>query len=186
MKAYRTMKQHELAKLIGVRLPVETEAGFESIMSKVSPTLQPKLKAAIELYKRSLEATAPKYVKASSDVIPIFRPLLSDLETEDVWAMFIRPDSSIIKTEKVHHGGFGSCPIDIKYIATRCLEERARSLIIAHNHPGGRPVPSPSDTKHTTELKKALLMLDVLLLDHIIVARGGDCYSFADEVVTKR
>ena len=186
MKEYRTMKQHELATTIGVNIPVTQEADFETIMSKVPPTLLVKLKAAIELYKRSLEKPAPKSIRGSDDVAPIFRPLLSDLETEEVWALFLKKDSSVICKEKIHQGGFGTCPIEPKYIATRCLENRASGLVLVHNHPGGNVYPSEADIKQTLELKRALQLIDVHLLDHIIFAKGGEYYSCADERLTRK
>ncbi len=52
--------------------------------------------------------------------------------------------------------------------------------IIAHNHPSGRPDPSPADRALTGSLKAALALVDISVLDHFIVA-GRECpLSFAE------
>lgn len=40
---------------------------------------------------------------------------------------------------------------------------------MAHNHPSGSPEPSAADLNLTQHLKKALALVDVRILDHIIV-----------------
>jgi len=48
-----------------------------------------------------------------------------------------------------------------------------------HNHPSGSVDPSPADRKLTKVLQKALEMVDVRVLDHIIVG-DGDPLSMAE------
>ena len=43
-------------------------------------------------------------------------------------------------------------------------------VILAHNHPGGLPLPSQEDVATTKSLRDALLPMGILLMDHIIVA----------------
>ncbi len=52
------------------------------------------------------------------------------------------------------------------------------SVIISHNHPSGRDIPSSSDYAITKKIKAALETVDIDLLDHIII--GSEYYSFAD------
>jgi DNA repair protein RadC len=40
---------------------------------------------------------------------------------------------------------------------------------MAHNHPSGSTEPSTADLNLTQHLKKALMLIDVRLLDHVIV-----------------
>lgn len=48
-----------------------------------------------------------------------------------------------------------------------------RRLLIAHNHPSGDPTPSRGDRVATRQLAGLLRALDVVLVDHLIFARGG-------------
>jgi len=53
------------------------------------------------------------------------------------------------------------------------------SVILAHNHPGGDPIPSPEDKEITSRVVEAGKILGISVLDHIIL--GEDCYySMAD------
>ena len=58
------------------------------------------------------------------------------------------------------------------------MRRRCVSAVLAHNHPAGFAIPSVEDRTFTQELKKALQLMDVRLMDHIIVA-DGDYVSFA-------
>ena len=49
-----------------------------------------------------------------------------------------------------------------------------------HNHPSGVQEPSQADELITARVKKALALIDVRLIDHLIVA-GSDVLSFAQE-----
>ena len=52
----------------------------------------------------------------------------------------------------------------------------ATSVVVAHNHPSGALTPSHSDVDVTLRLAKALKLLDIQLLDHLI-AGDGRCVS---------
>lgn len=58
------------------------------------------------------------------------------------------------------------------------LRHNAAAVILAHDHPSGLAEPSSADKAITSQLKKALELIDVRVLDHIIVA-GGETLSFA-------
>jgi len=58
------------------------------------------------------------------------------------------------------------------------LKVNAAAVIFAHNHPSGDCQPSQADLHITQHLKKALALINVNALDHIIV--GDDTYSMAD------
>jgi DNA repair protein RadC len=49
----------------------------------------------------------------------------------------------------------------------------------AHNHPSGVAELSQADLDITNQLKKALYLVEIKVLDHIIVG-GGDTVSFAE------
>ena len=61
----------------------------------------------------------------------------------------------------------------------RAMHHNAASVIFAHNHPSGVPTPSAADEMVTTQLKQALALVDVRVLDHFIVA-GNQTLSFAE------
>lgn len=79
----------------------------------------------------------------------------------------------------VHEGTIDQAPVYPRLIVEAALRHQARSVILAHNHPGGTLEPSAADLSVTGEIAAALETISVNVLDHIIVA--GDSYiSFAD------
>lgn len=56
-------------------------------------------------------------------------------------------------------------------IAKQTLIYNAISVILVHNHPSGEPSPSREDVKLTQQIEKVLLLIDVKVLDHFIVAK---------------
>ncbi|MDR0447029.1 MAG: DNA repair protein RadC [Oscillospiraceae bacterium] len=53
------------------------------------------------------------------------------------------------------------------------IEDRAASIIIAHNHPSGSLVISAQDTEVTQRIREAGELMGIQLDDHIIVAESG-------------
>ncbi len=51
--------------------------------------------------------------------------------------------------------------------------------VYTHNHPSGVAEPSNSDSSITHQLVKALDLIDVRVLDHVVVGMEG-CVSFAE------
>lgn len=183
MKEFRSKTPQDLVKVIGVSINDDLEPSYEQVMAMVTPTLRKKFKAIIELYKRSKEKPKSEIIDGADAAMSVFRPLLSDLENEEVWAMFLDSNNRKIAVEKICSGGCYSCCLDVRIIATKALGHKARSVIVSHNHIGHSSMPSESDIKQTKKLKDGLGTIDVRLIDHIIVAKS-ECYSFVDECVT--
>ncbi|WP_322995201.1 JAB domain-containing protein [Castellaniella sp.] len=55
-------------------------------------------------------------------------------------------------------------------IVKTSLRLNAGALFMAHNHPSGLAEPSPADLAMTRQLKQALALIDVRILDHVIVS----------------
>ena len=58
------------------------------------------------------------------------------------------------------------------------LKHRATAVILVHNHPHGNAQPSDADRALTDRLRRALAVVDVQVVDHLIV--GEAIFSFAD------
>ena len=82
-------------------------------------------------------------------------------------------------------GSFGATNFHIRDIIELALKFNATRAIIAHNHPSGIALPSREDIETTIEIKNALKLVDVRLVDHIIVA-DDDYVSIADSELGKQ
>lgn len=79
-------------------------------------------------------------------------------------------------------GGPCSTSVDVKLILQGALLNNATWVILAHNHPCGNLKPTEPDKFITEKIKKALTVMDLNLLDHLIVTMES-YFSFADEGV---
>lgn len=138
--------------------------------------------AALELGRRRSATTAEKnpQIRSSSDSYCYFQPILCDLDHEEFWGAFLNRSGRVMKAERLFKGGLDSTLVDVRVLFRRALELKARSLVIAHNHPSGEVNPSTDDKDITAKIRSAGGIMDIPLLDHIIIGTGH-YFSFADE-----
>jgi len=55
----------------------------------------------------------------------------------------------------------------------KALLLNAAATILLHNHPGGDPDPTQADIDTTEDIKKALDMFEIRLLNHVIISPHG-------------
>ena len=119
-------------------------------------------------------------IRQSNTVYEAFRDLLSDVDYEEFWCMFLNTGNGVIKKEFISKGGIAATVVDIRVIMKRALLLSATGIILVHNHPSDNTKPSQSDINITKNIKEGSKLLNVALLDHIIVG-DTNYYSFADE-----
>ena len=74
--------------------------------------------------------------------------------------------------------------MDNRGILRTAILKKASGIIIYHNHPSGSPIPGKEDIRGTESLKKAVNLLELSLLDHIIIS-DSRWFSFAEESETE-
>jgi DNA repair protein RadC len=70
-------------------------------------------------------------------------------------------------------GTINQASVHPREVVKTALDGNAAAVILAHNHPSGDPTPSQADIEITKHIKKALALIDVRVLDHVIVGDGG-------------
>ena len=71
--------------------------------------------------------------------------------------------------------------VDKQYIARLAILSNAQAVILCHNHPSGNLKPSDADINITKEIKSALKLFDIALLDHLILTQDNGFTSFASQ-----
>ena len=84
----------------------------------------------------------------------------------------------LLSTVTIAEGDISSVGVSPRKIMETVLATGATGVIIAHNHPGGVALPSPSDIVATRNIAAVLSGIGVRLLDHIIVV-SNDHVSLA-------
>jgi DNA repair protein RadC len=110
-----------------------------------------------------------------------WRCRLSGLEMEVVEVACLDAELRLIENglERLETGTVSATTVYPRKIAQLAVSRRCNALIIAHNHPSGPACPSDQDARVTRRLQMALLPLDIVLVDHVIVSRT-DAFSFRD------
>ena len=84
--------------------------------------------------------------------------------------LYLDAHHSAIALETPFAGTITQTAVYPREIVRAALAHGAASVVLAHNHPSGKPTPSPADVAITRTLKAALMLIDVLVLDHFIIA----------------
>jgi DNA repair protein RadC len=102
---------------------------------------------------------------------------LSGLSQEHFLALFLDARNRLITSEVLFYGSVDTAPVYTRVVALRAIVHHAVSVVVAHNHPSGCLNPSAADREVTDKLSRALQLLDIQLLDHLVVANNR-CLSF--------
>jgi DNA repair protein RadC len=98
---------------------------------------------------------------------------LALLEHEVFAAIFLDNRHRVLAFETLFTGSLTGASVYPREVVKRALHHNAAAMIFAHNHPSGIPEPSFADRDITQQLKNALALIEVRVLDHLIV--GGTC-----------
>ncbi|MBP8960105.1 MAG: DNA repair protein RadC [Bacteroidales bacterium] len=137
--------------------------------------------AALELGRRRKLSEMPSTVniKCSRDAFDLISPLLTDLQHEEFWILFLNRSNRVIHRMKLSQGGIAGTITDVRIVMKKAIEYLSSGIILCHNHPSGNLNPSDSDTNITMKIKEAGNFLDIQLIDHLIISENN-YYSFAD------
>ena len=117
----------------------------------------------------SSPATVKEYLRAK----------LAGFEHEVFAVLFLDAQLNLIEYAEMFRGTISSASVHPREVVKEALRANAAAVIISHNHPSGNPEPSAADRNMTQQLKAALKLVDVQVVDHVIVV--GNCTtSFAE------
>ena len=138
------------------------------------------LRAAKELACRILlEKIQKKDVMSNPRKAREYLSLKMQAYEHEVFAcLFLDSQQRVIKFEEMFRGTIDGSTVHIREVVKRALHHNAAAIIMAHNHPSGSHEPSRADEEITQEMKRALAMIDVRVLDHFVV--GEKVTSFAE------
>lgn len=100
-------------------------------------------------------------------------------EYESFNVLYLTNQHGLISLKEMFNGTINGATVYPREIVKTALKLNAGAVILAHNHPSGICEPSHDDTRITDRITKALDLIDVKTLDHIVVG-GTDTYSFAE------
>jgi DNA repair protein RadC len=147
----------------------------------LGPAKTAQFAAAVELARRAAEE---KLREASALTSPgavrdYLRLAIGGRPHEVFICIWLDAQHRVIKFDEPFRGTLTQTSVYPREIVKAALACNAAAVIFAHNHPSGVAQPSQADELLTANLKEALALIEVKVLDHFIIA-GNQAISFAE------
>jgi DNA repair protein RadC len=132
--------------------------------------------------------TDEKYLPSDPETRPFYNsrvalPYLNDIRNEKqehIICIALDVRNCFIAKDVIFKGTLNSSIIHPREIYRFALEQAAASIIIAHNHPSGEPIPSGADIDVTHQIAQAGQIMGIKLKDHIIMGKKTH-FSFLEQ-----
>ena len=163
------------------RLFAASQAEFSTIPG-MGPAKFAQLQAVLEMSRRALAETMVEgdALTTPGAVRDYLRLNLSGLAHEVFFALWLDSQNRLIAAEELFRGSLTQTSVYPREVVKKALWHNAAAVVLAHNHPSGVSEPSSADQSLTRELKQALALVDVRVVDHFIVAGQCQPLSFAE------
>ena len=133
---------------------------------------------AIVLLERRVFKAGPRLERPAA-VRDYLRLKLVAEPNEIFVVVFMNSMHDVLAVEPMFHGTINATSVYPRVVLQRALQLNAAAVIFAHQHPSGTTEPSNADRVLTEQLKTALALIDVRVLDHFVIGQGAP-YSVAE------
>ena len=157
-----------------LRVLLDRPAAELARLPGLGPARACKLVAALELADRHLRAKLDlgEGMCDPKAAMRYFKQRLRGRPHEVFAVMFLNTRNHMLAFEELFNGTIDAAAVYPREVARRALFHNAAAVIIGHNHPSGSAEPSAADRDITRHLEKALPLVGVRLLDHVVVGEG--------------
>ncbi len=132
-----------------------------------------QIQAAFALSRRIEETAHESLVDEPEKVYQLIQPQLTRSEVELLVVVLRDVQRKCLHQEVIGKGTLTELLIHPREIFHTAIRHRAHSVIIAHNHPSGKPHPSAKDLEMTRLLAQAGAVVGIELSDHLIIGKEG-------------
>lgn len=139
---------------------------------------------AIVLLERRVFKAGPRLERPAA-VRDYLRLKLVAEPNEIFVVVFMNSMHDVLAVEPMFHGTINATSVYPRVVLQRALQLNAAAVIFAHQHPSGTTEPSNADRLLTEQLKTALALIDVRVLDHFVIGQGTP-YSFAESGLCRK
>jgi DNA repair protein RadC len=137
------------------------------------------LQASLEIARRHLAENLVREdcLTNPAQTVQYLRSRLRD-HTHEVFACLMLDNRNrVIAFRELFRGTIDGASVYPREVVKQALADNAAAVILAHNHPSGVCEPSQADIRITERLKKALALVDIRVLDHVIIGDETTCLS---------
>lgn len=144
----------------------------------LSASAQHTIREALTLLEGQLREPGESFT-SSHALRDWLRLQLATQEREEFTALFLDNQHRLIAHETLFTGTINHTQVHPREIVKAALQHNAAAVVVAHNHPSGYAEPSQDDRNITGRISKALALVDIRLLDHMVIG-GIEIVSFAE------
>jgi DNA repair protein RadC len=164
-------------------LPDAGRGELREIAAAIGETAYCQIMAGIELGRRVAMSFAKNKnrvtritdsVKALRFCRDQFARRANEAAQEEFHVVTLDVQLQVVGTHLISVGTLDRSLVHPREVFRPAIKDAAKAIILVHNHPSGDPTPSEEDLLVTARLDQAGSTLGVHVLDHIIVARGGE------------
>lgn len=147
----------------------------------LGPAKQALLRAVLEVARRCLDQDLKvgSALTSPAAVRDYLRLQLGGLAHEVFLCLWLDAQHRVLRSQQLFLGTLTQTSVYPREVVKAALAANAAAVIFAHNHPSGVAQPSQADELLTRNLREALALVEVKVLDHFIVA-GRQTLSFAE------
>ncbi len=171
-----------LGKFKGLRQIVDLDKNEFCQTKGLGEAKYAQIQAALELGRRYLQSgleTGETFSNPEQTAGYLSMKLRS--YPHEVFAcLYLDNHHRLISFNKLFFGTIDTAHVYAREIIRMAIKHNAAAVIFSHNHPSGIAEPSRADIILTKELKKALALIDVRVLDHVIIGNKKTT-SFAEK-----
>ncbi len=149
-------------------------------MGKASALNLVALRQAMAYYFQDHITADTVQITKISALVEMLRASIGHRPNEVLFVIFLNAKNEVLSTREMGEGTVSQSAAFPRKVVEEALKNKATSVILAHNHPGGVAEPSEQDISITNEIKDALGLIDITLQEHIII-NEKEYYSFKRE-----
>lgn len=119
-----------------------------------------------------------KYIKSSEDVYDLLMPLVYGCRQELFFVVLLGSRNKVIGVPReIAKGQRDEVALQPNLVFESAIKEGAKSVIVAHNHPSGDPMPSEVDVSLTKKLVDVGRIMNIPVADHLILGFPSEEHS---------
>lgn len=166
---------------------LESEAQELAAIEGMTPECIVLLRLVPELQRRYLISRAAPETRLVDSVSfgTYLLPYFYGAKDEMVYLLTLDATGKVLSCRLIGHGSVNSANVPMRRLVQEALSANATAVVLAHNHPSGIALPSREDIDLTLRLRDALDVMDILLLDHLVIA-DDDYVSMSDSGYLRR
>ncbi|MDM3333417.1 MULTISPECIES: DNA repair protein RadC [unclassified Citrobacter] len=144
----------------------------------LSPAEQRTIRRALTLLESQLREPGAVFTSTAA-VRDWLRLQLAGQERELFMVLYLDNQHRLLTHETLFKGTINHTQVHPREVVKSALKHNAAAVILAHNHPSGTTEISQQDKHITQRIVKALALVEVRVLDHLVV--GNEVVSFAEQ-----